>query len=147
LVHSFITVVHLNSQHPLAALVEDIEIMFSKAAQVFLASTLLSHAAALVLKPTDPSNLVDVKINAGEKRSAPDTIQLKPIHDPADLIAGHPRRRAAEGDQVFDPSNIHSFYWAEERKSIDSTCKMAWLMVKRSDGRCLCRQFHHGSPS
>ncbi|PVI00140.1 hypothetical protein DM02DRAFT_628768 [Periconia macrospinosa] len=82
--------------------------MLLKTAQALLASAALGHAVVVTMKPiTDPYSIG----KAEEKR---ETIQLKPIHDLADLIPGHPRRRAVEGNQNLDPADAHSFYWATQ---------------------------------
>lgn len=92
--------------------------MLFKGAQAFWASALLSQAGAAVLKPISESEAASL-FTIGQKRApvpSDNNIQLKPIHDPADLIAGHPRRRAVEGNDVWNPTSQHSFFWAQPSK-------------------------------
>ncbi|KAF2183277.1 hypothetical protein K469DRAFT_751568 [Zopfia rhizophila CBS 207.26] len=41
-------------------------------------------------------------------------MDLKPITDPSELIPGHPSRRQAPGNKVFDPQGEHTFFWGDQ---------------------------------
>ena len=107
--------------------------MLFKGAQAFLASALLSQAGAAVLKPISESEATSL-FTVGQKRApvpSDNNIQLKPIHDPADVIVGHPRRRAVEGNEVWNPTSQHSFFWAQPSKFHSPGMKFARLNINK----------------
>jgi hypothetical protein len=69
---------------------------------------------ALQLSPiTDPSDFTDHTI----KRNTPDGLMLLPISDPGVLTHGRPMKREAPGNECFEPSSQHSFFWGSYCKS------------------------------